>query len=121
MEEAIIRAIAKALLARFPRLKPVLPEEDLVVLLGQSWSSVRTWADEHGKSLTRAVVEFRRAAFSVVKRLARRQKDFGSAGNLYASSLAGPSHAQLAVFSAVTDSLQIEIENESKRRLAELR
>ena len=38
MENAIIRVLAKALLTRFPKLKSILSEDELVEQLTKSWA-----------------------------------------------------------------------------------
>jgi hypothetical protein len=118
VQEAIIRALAKALLLRFPKLKPLLSEKDLVLLLTQSWETVHSWAAAHGKSVARAAVEFRRSAFAVMKRLARRPKEAPVAGALVQPVELGGLVAGLNAYAAAVAKVQDEITNDSRRRLA---
>jgi len=124
VQEAIIRAIAKALLLRFPKLKPLLSEKDLVVLLTEAWVTVRSWAESHGKSAARAAVEFRRSVFAVMKRLARRQRDASPTEALSRPVSGGAVAYQATADQAVLAAhelarLRLEIAFEARRRLVE--
>ncbi len=87
MEDAIIRVLAKALLTRFPKLKSILSEDELVELLTKSWGKVRNWAEVNRKSLVAVAVAFWRSVFAVMKQVFRRGPgETGPAGALVRGS-----------------------------------
>jgi hypothetical protein len=71
MHDIIIGALSKALLQKFPALKPFFTEAALRKLLSTSWNQVWAWAQANRKNILTAAVTFRRSAFAVITELSQ--------------------------------------------------